>query len=221
MYCELCGSPFLEQHCPLCTDAQREAFRGIQPGVFPMTAMPPEGALSPQVAGSLRRTLMNEDLSGAERLWTQVLSTMRPLGPQGRAQLAASLEACAALKDAVGKDGEAQRLRQRAATARKDPQELHRKQGAAAAGAGLGWDNHAWVRLQADTESPDRQAAIAAVRAEMDQQEARSERTKRACQVGALSIFGLAGGSALGLPVLATGAVGAGLGWYLSRVGKL
>jgi len=182
-----------------------------------MTAMPPKGAVSAEVAGSLRRTLMAQDLSGAELLWAQVLSTLRPLGPEGRRQLAASLEACAALKDALGKQVEAQRLRQRAATARKDPQELQRKQAGLPQGGAVGWDNHAWLRLQADEDSPDRQAAIARVRAEMEQAEAFSKRRNRALQVGALSLVGLAGGSAMGLPALATGVFGAGLGWFLSR----
>lgn len=223
MVCEICASTLLEQQCPVCTEAIRERFRMMQPGSFPMTAMPPEGLLSVEALGALRRSLLSDDLADAERLWTQLLSTLRPLGEDGRRQLAEALEACAALKDALGKDGEAQRLRQRAATARKDPHELHRKQAGPSRSGAPGWDNNAWQRLQSDDATPDRQAAIARVKAEMEKAEARAASKKRVLHAGAFGLVGVAGVSALGavgLPALASGAVGAGLGWMLSRNSK-
>lgn len=220
MKCEICDSELLEDHCPLCSSEHRERFRALQADVFPMTAMPPLGAFSAQVTSSLRRALLEEDLSGAERLWTQTLAGMRPLGDSGRLQLAAALDACAALKVAMGKPEEAVRLAQRAATARKDPRELQRKQATTSATGGPGWDNSAWQRLQSDHDDPDRQAAIARVKEEMAQSELRSSKKKRALRAGALGLVGVAGGTAcgaVGIPALAAGAVGAGLGWMLGR----
>lgn len=212
--CEICRSVLDDGRCPFCTDALRERFRQGPADAFPFTAQAPDGAVEAQTLGRLRRSLLQGDLQQAEQQWSQILAGLRPMGAAGRRQLGDALDACAALKEHLGKAAEAKRLRQRALTARKDPSELRFKQ---ATDGAHHWDDHAWLRAQAPEEEAGRQERIAAVQAELERQMRLQERRQHALKLGAFGIAGLASGSVFGLPVLAGGALGAGLGWAWLR----
>jgi hypothetical protein len=162
----------------------------------------------------LRGHLERGDLQAADASFSGILASMRPFGAEGRLQLAAALEACAALKDRLDRPEEARRLRQRAASARKDPSELRRKQ---SGGPGQRWDEHAWVKAQVEEPDAGRPARIAAVQRELEQQLRLQERRQRALKLGAGGLAGLFSGPALGLPLGLGGVLGAGLAWAWLR----
>jgi hypothetical protein len=163
----------------------------------------------------LRRALVAGDLVLADALWAELLKAMRPFGARGRGQLADCFEACAALKQALGKDVEAQRFRHRAASARKEPGELQRHASRQANG-GSGWDNHAWLRLQADEVGGPNPEAMASARAALEKQEAQGRRRKRALWVGAGAFAGLWIWVITGLPAWFMVPLGALVGWRWS-----
>lgn len=212
--CEICQSLLTEGHCHFCTDALRERFRHWETAAFPFTAQPPVGAVEAQTLGRLRRSLLQGDFAAAETQWAAILAGLRPMGAAGRQQLGEALEALAVLKDHLGKSQEATRLRQRAQTARKNPSELRFKQTRDEAHR---WDDHAWLKSQAPEEEAGRAERIAAVEAELDRQLKLQDKRQRAFKLGAFGLAGAAGGPVLGLPLLAGGALGAGLGWAWLR----
>jgi len=91
----------------------RVRFLALRPGTFPATALPPAGLTQGPGLPALRRALADGDLAAAEGLWDALLTTILPLGPQGRTQVADCFESYACLKDALGKPREAERFRRR------------------------------------------------------------------------------------------------------------
>jgi hypothetical protein len=214
--CEICNAPLQAGHCPDCSDALRERYRDWRSAAFPFTAQPPAGAADAYVLGRLRRALLEGDWAQAEAIWGGILPGLRPMGPQGRAQLAEALEAFALLKEHLGKADEARRLRQRAATARKDPSELRFKQ---AKDESHRWDEHAWLAAQAREEGhdPGREARVAAAQAELERQLAAQEKRHTGLSVGALGFVGAVASPVVGLPSSLGVLLGAGLGWAWSK----
>jgi hypothetical protein len=214
--CEICSAPLNAGQCPDCPEALRQRYAAWQSAAFPFTAQPPAGSADAFVIGRLRRALLQGDFAQAEAVWTGILPGLRPIGSQGRAQLAEALEAFALLKDHLGKADEARRLRQRAATARKDPSELRFKQ---TKDESHRWDDHAWLAAQAREEGPDpgRDARIAAVQAELERQLEAQESRKIGLTIGALSFAGVVASPVVGLPFGLGGVLGAGIGWAWSR----
>lgn len=159
--------------------------------------LPPAGAADPAALERLRACLGSGDGEGAEAAWERILAAMRPLGAEGRRQLAEAFEACAALKARLGKTEEARRLRQRAASARKDPGQLRLKPAGAAP---------ALAARRPDPEGPDegRQRRIEAARAELEALLRVQERRKRAWAIAIAAsllaaLLALAGPLAAGL----------------------
>jgi tetratricopeptide (TPR) repeat protein len=212
--CEICSSPLEQGACAHCAAGLRERFRALVQGEFPARALPPEGALDVQLQGRLRRSLVSGDLQDAERAWDLALASMRPLGAEGRRVLGDCFEAAAALKEALGKVAEAERLRRRAESARKDPVELRRKQSAEAA---LSRTPSRLNGFEEDTDAKARAERIHAAEVELarllERRERRLRSFKRAA-VGALA--GTLAGSVWGLG-MAGGALGAGLAWVWKR----
>jgi len=137
---------------------------------------------------------------------------VQPLGALGRRQLADCFLALASLKRAMGKGPDAELLERRAQTARKDPSDLSRHRS-----AGPGWDNHAWLRLQADEAGAPSSEALAEVRRQLRESEDRGARRRT---VLGLLFGGLAGlwvSVATGIPGLYLGPVGAALGFAWAR----
>jgi hypothetical protein len=177
-------------------------------------ALPPAGSVSSGARELLRGHLERGDLQAADAAFSGILASMRPIGAEGRRQWAAALEACAALKERLERPEEARRLRQRAASARKDPSELRRKQGS---DQGQRWDEHAWVKAQVEEPDAGRPDRIAAVQRELDRQLRLQERRQRALKLGAGGLAGLVSSPVLGLPIGLGGALGAGLAWAWLR----
>lgn len=213
--CEICLSELNEDTCAYCTELQRQRFRDLDLTRFPGSAMPAEGWAQPSRLAALRRALLDNDLETADRLWTQALASLRPIGTDGRRQLADALDAMASLKEELGQTVEAGRLRQRAVSARKDPSELKRKQ---RVGDGKNsWDSHAAMKILSDDEDQEAKARrVESVRRELEAQIQRQEKRNRVLKAGAFSLAGMATGGVLGLPV-AGGAVGLGLGWVWGK----
>jgi len=213
--CEICSAPLDAGRCPDCPDALRARFQAWTDAAFPFTAQPPAGAVDPLVLGRLRRALLEGDWAKAESLWTGILPGLRPIGAAGRAQMAEALESLAVLKEHLGRVEEARRLRQRAATARKDPSELRFKQ---SKDESHRWDAHAWLQVQAREEGPDpgREARIAAVEKELEAQLKAQDERRRGLTIGALGFAGAVASPVIGLPMGLGGVLGAGLGWAWS-----
>lgn len=214
--CELCQSPLSEAACPCCPPGLRAAVSGWAAGSFPRTALAPDGAGDARLVSALAQALADGDLAAADAHWAALASGLRPLGPAGRRLLGDCFDAWASLKAARGLDAEAARLRQRAVSARKDPEALRLHQASRADGSG-GWDNHAWLKLQAGDVMPDQEVVVARVRQELDRQMAAAERRWRAWKIAGASFAGFIGSGLLGIPLLVGSAVGASLGWWWGR----
>lgn len=213
--CEICQSELHGGGCVFCTELQRQRFRDLDLTRFPGSAMPSEGWAQPLRLAALRRALLDGDLQGADRLWSQALASLRPIGSDGRRQWAEALDAVANLKDAMGDSVDAGRLRQRALSARKDPSQLKHKQ--RGGDARSSWGSHAALRdLSEDEDLEAKARRVEAVRLELEAQLLRQEKRQRVMRVGAFSLAGVATGGALGVPV-AGGALGLGLGWVWGR----
>jgi hypothetical protein len=163
----------------------------------------------------LRRALANQELGRADELWSELLRTVQPLGAKGRQQLADCFEAFASLKEALGKPVEAERFRRRAATARKDPSELQRHGSGDAANPG--WDNHAWVRLQAGELSQAAEDAIQKVHVELEIAETRGYRRALLLALGFGALVGLWVGALTRLPMAVLALLGAVVGIFWAR----
>ena len=145
-----------------------------------------------------------------------LVRTLRPLGPEGRAQLAATLAAWAQLKAAQSLGREAEGLLRRAASAGKDPHDLRRKQAAGDDGS-AGWDNHAWLKLQAEESGSANGAAVAQARQDLAQDMAFKERRWKRFQVGGGAVLGFSLSAFLGLPLFWGSLAGALAGCVWSR----
>jgi hypothetical protein len=214
--CALCGSPLHGVDCPLCSLELRQTFAQADASSLPWAAMPPAGAGTPLQRQRLALSLSQAEWALADAQLAALVKTLRPLGAEGRRQLAATLAAWGQLKAAQGLAREADGLRQRAVTAAKDPHDLQRKQAAGQDGGGS-WDNHAWVRLQAEEAGLTQPAVVQKVRDDLDAAERKQERRERGWKVAALAFAGALGTAAADLPVLAGMAVGALAGLWWSR----
>jgi hypothetical protein len=193
----------------------------MQAGLYPATAMPPSSGINPALAAELRRALLSDDLSAAEGTWTVILRGLHGVGAAERQNQASSWEAYAAFLEQQGRTDEGRRARQRAATARKDPSELKRKQDGVAE-ARLGSSAASLKRLHAEEYHHVDDEAVRRVQAELERQLALQARNAKLIKVGALSFAGLAGGALTGVPAVLTGALGAlgaglGLAWVRLR----
>ena len=213
--CELCGSPLYQDRCPACTGEERARFKGMEPGSFPATALPPPGLTQGAGLARLRRALANRELEQADELWAGVLRTVQPLGSQGRRMLADCFDAYACLKDAMGKDMEAERFRQRARSARKDPSAVSRHQDAGAS-EGRSWDLEAWKRLQPEQAGASSEETVQRVREQLERDEAAGLRRRKLLGMGGGGLAGLVCAAVVGLPALIPVLLGAGLGYYLA-----
>lgn len=213
--CELCGALLEQDRCPVCSEEQRAHFRALKPGVFPATALPPLDMIQGPGLANLRRALADRDLVRAEELWENVLGALQPLGPRGRAHLSECFDACAAVKEALGKSAEAAILRRRAVTARKDPSELTR--GGGNRPRTSGWDQSTWLRLQSEEGGARPQAEIDKAFAELEAAEARSRRKVRIVAVAAGGFGGLWLSVVTGIPAWFMVLFGAGMGWIWVR----
>ena len=205
----------VEDACPVCGSSLRQTFASIPPSSFPAAALPPPGVGSASQRSELALRLSQGRLADADALMGALVRTLRPLGPQGRAQLAGTLQAWAQLKAARGLAQEAEGLGQRSVSAAKDPQELHRKQAAGEDGS-VGWDNHAWLRLQADEDARPSAALVSQVRRDVDRGLRRQERRARGFKVAVGALFAFAAAALLGLPLGWTAGVGGLIGWMWS-----
>ena len=213
--CTLCGSLLAEDACPHCGRSLPQTFAALPASSFPAAALPPPGVGTAVQRSQLALQLSQGRLAEADALMGALVRTLRPLGAQGRAQLAGTLGAWAELKAARGLAREAEGLGQRSASAAKDPQELHRKQATGEDGS-VGWDNHAWLRLQADEGARPPVALVEQVRRDVERGLQSGERKARGFKVaaGALLAFGVA--DLLGLPLAWTAGLGALVGWVWS-----
>jgi hypothetical protein len=153
----------------------------------------------------------------ADALVGSLVRTLRPLGPEGRVQLSATLGAWAQLKAAQSLGREAQGLLQRAASAGKDPHDLHRKQAAGEDGS-AGWDNHAWLKLQAEEAGRADASAVERARQDLAKDLAFKERRWKRFQVAGGALVGFSLCAFVGLPLALGSVAGALLGWIWSRI---
>jgi len=220
--CALCGSPLSDDQCPFCSPALRQAFGASLASSFSAAAMPPAGVGTPSQRSELALLVSQSRLAEADTLVAGLVRTLRPLGVDGRLQLSRTLEAWAQLKAAQSLAREAEGLHQRALSAGKDPQELRRKQAAGEDGS-TGWDNHAWVRLQAaEAGGAAEEGALAQVRRDLDQALLAQDQRQRRWKVGFCALSGFACAVFVGLsPALGLlGAIaGALVGWRWSVKG--
>lgn len=212
--CPLCGQPMSEGACPRCGVDEQALLRALKPGVFPATAFPPDGLNASGPALDLKRALVRGDLERAETLWESILRTLRPLGRDGRRQLADCFEACAALLEARSRPKDAEGMRRRALSMRKDPAALIRRPSAA---QGPGWDSHPWLRAQAgdlDIPAPE---TLRRARAEFERVQTANARRRGLLAVGLAGFAGLWCAVVTGLPGALLVPVGLGLGWLWAR----
>ncbi len=198
----------MEGGCPECKGGLQARLAGLG-RTFPGPAMPPPGLGRPEDALRLRLALLAGEWVRAEGLWDALLRTLRPLGRSGRAQLAECFEACAALKEALGKPAEAARLRSRGATLRKDASSVARR-----AASGSGWDSHAWTSAQA-ADAAEALPRVLKARDELARLEAVWARRRLGWALVLGALAGVWVALVVGLPValLATAGAGAGLVW--------
>lgn len=215
-HCEICQTPLSDGHCPACSEQERELFRALVAGEFPATAFPPVDLGQAPGLARLKRALLKGDLPEAESLWLALLRTLRPLGSHGREQLAACFQAMACLELAMGKPDEASRFHLRSLSAAKDPSTVLRRHSTEALPT-KGWDNHAWLRLQADEAGGPPQETVEKVNQELDQAEASSQRRRRLLATAGGALAGLYAAILTGLPEIGALVLGAGLGWLYGR----
>jgi hypothetical protein len=213
MPCPVCEISFESETCPQCDPGLVEKFLAMEPGSYPAIAMPPAHGLNAGRAADLRRAILSNDVNLADHTWLVILRGLHGSSAQERALHADCWDAYGFFLDHAGRSDEGRRAHQRAATARKDPSDLKRKQE-----AGTESSSAAALRrvYSDDFYHPDAEA-VQRVQAELDRQLAAQARREKILKVGGLSFAGLVGGAVIGIPAAVTGALGAGLGWAWSR----
>jgi hypothetical protein len=186
-------------------------FVALEPGSYPALAMPPSRGLSVSLIAELRRAILTEDLAAADGIWMVILRGLHGIGLEERQAQAACWDAYGFFLEHAGRADEARRAHQRAATARKDPSELKRKQDGVAE-ARLGSSAVSLKRLHSDEYHHVDPEAVKRVQAELDHQLAVQARNMKIVKVGALSFAGLVSGILMGVPAALSGAMGAGIG---------
>ena len=217
MPCPICEHSLVDLNaCPNCDPVLVERFNALDLGSYPAIAMPPMHGLNSGRAADLRRSILNGDAALADSTWLVILRGLHGVGAAERALQADCWDAYAFFLEHQGRTDEARRAHQRAATARKDPSELKRKQDGVAE-ARLGASADSLKRLHSDEYHQPDAEAVRRVQEELDRQLAAQARREKVMKVGGLSLAGLVGGTLIGIPATITGTVGAGLGWAWSR----
>jgi hypothetical protein len=233
--CPICQNAMNEGRCPFCPEDLVHKFNATAPDAFPRTALPPPGVCNGGVVRALAMSLFQNSLDEADAQWATIAAGLRPLGPEGRRQTADCMESWARLKLRRGMTAEAERLFQRAASARKDPQASRARvapptEGEAAAPAPQfhqdpksepkgNWDSDAWKRLQPEADKSDRSEALERTRKELDAQLAADAQRIRAFKIAGLALLGALGTSITGTPIYIGALVGAVAGFVWSRFG--
>jgi hypothetical protein len=233
--CPICQNVLNEGRCPYCPEDLLNKFNATAPDAFPRTALPPPGVVNGGVVRALAMSLFQNSLEEADAQWASVAAGLRPLGPEGRRQTADCMESWARLKLRRGMTAEAERLFQRAANSRKDPQVARSRPAApAAADASLpmpvfnqdpksepkgNWDSDAWKRLQPESDKSDRSEAVERTRKELDEQLAADAQRMRAFKIAGLALLGALGTSITGNPIYVGALAGAAVGFVWSRFG--
>jgi hypothetical protein len=152
----------------------------------------------------------------ADELWAALLRTVQPLGAIGRAQLADCFEACARLKEALGKKEEAERFQRRSQSARKDPAALNRRE-SGGQGRSAGWDSHAWVLRQAGEAGAPATEAIRKAYLQLELDELKARRWRITLALGGGGLAGLWFAVVTGLPLGLLTLMGGFTGWLWVR----
>ena len=233
--CPICQNALNEGRCPYCPEDLLHKFNATAADAFPRTALPPPGVVNGGVVRALAMSLFQNSLEEADAQWASVAAGLRPLGPEGRRQTADCMESWARLKLRRGMTAEAERLFQRAASARKDPQAARLRPAAAPADDGGGplpefhaapqsepkgnWDSDAWKRLQPEADKSDRTEALERTRKELDEQLAADAQRVKAFKIAGLALLGTLGTSITGTPIYLGALAGAAAGFVWSRFG--
>jgi hypothetical protein len=129
---------------------------------------------------------------------------------------------------------EAERLFQRAASSRKDPQVARARPVQAADGSNEprpqfnldpksepkgNWDSDAWKRLQPEADKSDRSEALERTRKELDAQLAADAQRIKAFKIAGLTLLGALGTAITGVPIYVGALAGAMAGFIWSRFG--
>jgi hypothetical protein len=173
--------------------------------------MPPAHGLNAGLLAELRRATLTDDLAAADGTWTVILRGLHGIGASERQIQATCWDAYGFFLEHAGRADEARRAHQRAATARKDPSELKRKQDGVAE-ARLGSSAASLRRLHSDEYHQADPEAVKKVQAELERRLAQQARNMKIVKVGALSFAGMVSGVLMGMPAALTGIMGAGLG---------
>jgi hypothetical protein len=222
-----------EGRCPYCPEDLLHKFNATAADAFPRTALPPPGVVNGGVVRALAMSLFQNSLDEADAQWATIAAGLRPLGPEGRRQTADCMESWARLKLRRGMTAEAERLFQRAASARKDPQAsrirpaaepdpatpMPQFQAEAKAEPKGNWDSDAWKRLQPEADKSDRSEALERTRKELDEQLAADAQRIKAFKIAGLALLGALGTSITGTPIYIGALVGAAAGFVWSRFG--
>lgn len=212
--------PLCEQEssaiCPKCRPADLEALKAaLQYGGFPASALPSVGLVRPFLAEGVRLHLLNHEFNLAEASFLEILRGLRGHAKADRDAAAAYFDCYAAFLEQQGRVDEARRMRSRADASRKDPTELLRKAESQHDHRGEAF-NAELRRLQDDTAKPTADS-LKAVNEELERSLAAQEARLRALKIGVFGFAGLASGFLLGVNLLVTGVVGAGLGFAVAR----
>jgi hypothetical protein len=208
-----------EEKACQCSGADLDLYRAAAAdlAVFPGSALPAVGLVNAGRARALRMDLLHGELHQAEASFLEILRGLRGHGKAERDAAAHYFDRLAALNDAQARPEDARRMRNRAEASRKDPTQLARKSEAVLEGR-----EHAMTmelkRIQDGGDKPDLELRRQ-VQLELDRSLAAQERRSKVLKVGAFGMAGLMGGLVLGVNLLLTGLVGAGLGaaWSLKR----
>ncbi len=216
MPCPVCETSFDGAACPNCDGAFVGKFVGLDPQAYPGIAMPPARGLNPGRAADLRRAMLTDDAALADATWLVIIRGLHGTSSSDRALQAQCWDAYGFFLDHQGRSDDGRRAHQRAATARKDPSELKRKQEGVAESR-LGSSSESLRRLHSDEYHQPDPEAVKRVQEELERQLAAQARRAKVLKVGALSLAGVAGGAVIGVSAALTGAVGAGIGWAWSQ----
>jgi hypothetical protein len=221
-----------EGRCPYCPEDLTQKFNATPPDTFPRTALPGPGVVNGGVLRALAMSLFQNSLEEADAQWATIAAGLRPLGPEGRRQTADCMEAWARLKLRRGMTAEAERLFQRAASSRKDPQASRVRPAASDPNEARpqfnaevpsepkgNWDSDAWKRLQPEADKSDRTEALERTRKELDEQLAADAQRIKAFKIAGLTLLGALGTAVTGVPIYVGALAGAVAGFVWSRFG--
>lgn len=159
--------------------------------------------------------MLTGDVALADATWLVIIRGLHGTSAADRTLQSQCWDAYGFFLEHQGRHDEARRAHQRAATARKDPSELKRKQDGVAE-ARLGASSESLRRLHSDEYHQPDPEAVKRVQEELERQLNAQARRAKVLKVGAFSIAGIAGGAVIGVSAALTGALGAGIGWAWS-----